>query len=336
MLREPARGSFERDWPELMVRVQNSLRRRGVPEWLRDDIVQETGLRLFRMWSEVDPERSPYGLALRIANNLLWDHVRLRQNREVLGDVPEHAAPNDVEHTGLARMELARVQKALPRLSDAHRSVLLAEIDNAVEAPASSPAAVKMMRMRARRRLTQLLEQVSGFVGFLGFQTRRRALKVRAFMERSSMLAEGSAAAAVSGVVATVTVVTGATAIALATPQAEPLTEQTYTTSAPREQAPVITDARLASSDASRSAAARTDDGSSEAAARYGIEVSPSDKVKGKAVVEVREEDSDPRIIVPPTCGIHRESEHRTRVSCTGGRVDRHVIDVETEIEARP
>ena len=336
-MREPARGSFERDWPELMVRVQNSLRRRGVPEWLRDDIVQETGLRLFRMWSDVDPERSPYGLALRIANNLLWDHVRLRQNREVLGDVPEHAAPNDVEHTGLARMELARVQKALPRLSDAHRSVLLAEIDNAVEAPVSSPAAVKMMRMRARRRLTQLLEQVSGFVGFLGFQTRRRALKVRAVMERSSMLAEGSAAAAVSGVVATVTVVTGATAIALATPRAEPFAKQAYATSAPREQAPVTTDVRLAASDASNATDARTDDGSSKAAAhRYGLQVSPSDQVKGEAVVEVREEESDPRIVVLPTCGVERESEHRTRISCKGGRVDRHVIDVETEIEARP
>lgn len=334
-MREPLRGSFERDWPELMVRVQNSLRRRGVPEWLRDDIVQETGLRLFKMWDDVDPERSPYGLALRIANNLLWDHFRLRQNREVLGDVPEHAAPNDVEHTGLARIELARVRKALPRLSEAHRSVLLAEIDNAVEVPDSSPAAVKMMRMRARRRLTQILEHVSGFVGYLGFEVRRRTVKARAVLERSSMLAEGTAAA-VSGVVATITVVTGATAIALATPTVTTDTKPTYPSAAPREETPrVVVVSKTTGADTTADLAGRRSTASrSMSAQRYGVQVAPTENVKGEAVVEVREDNSDPRIVIP-SCGVNRESEHQTQIACDG-RVDRFVIDLETKVEARP
>ena len=318
-----------------MGRVHNSLRRRGVPECLRDDIVQETGLRLFKMWADVDPERSPYGLALRIANNLLWDHVRLRQNREVLGDVPEHAAPNDVEHTGMARIELARVRKALPRLSEAHRSVLLAEIDNAIQAPESSPAAVKMMRMRARRRLTQILEHVSGFVGYLGFEIRRRTVKARAVIERSSMLAEGTAAAAVSGVVATVTVVTGASAIALATPPSPSDSKLAYSTSAPREEAPRVAGSlpTARSADVTGGRATREQEGSRTVAAQ-GVEVAPSDTVKGEATVQVREDDSDPRIVVP-NCAVNRESEHKTQISCEG-RVDRFAIDVDTEVEARP
>ena len=90
-------GSFEEDWPELQKGLQRNLARRGIPPWKADDVIQETGLRLFRCWENVDPERSPFGLALRIANNLMWDEARKHRGREILGEVPEKATAHDVE-----------------------------------------------------------------------------------------------------------------------------------------------------------------------------------------------------------------------------------------------
>jgi hypothetical protein len=184
-----------------------------VPSWLREDVVQETGLRLFKMWDDVDPERSPSGLALTIANNILWDAVARHRNREVLGDVPDAPSDHDVERVGIARIELARVSRGMQDLSPAHRSILLAEIDENIPRPASSPAAVKMLRMRARRRLSALLEHASAVGLFVGL--RKRALRFRMLVERTALYGDGTAAA-VSGLVATVTIITGVAVVAQA------------------------------------------------------------------------------------------------------------------------
>ena len=148
--------TFEEWWAELSDLVRAWLLRRRVSPHLTDDIVQETGLRLFKMWDEIDALRSPRGLAFTIASNLLWDERNRRASREIVGEVPEQSR-EDVERAGIARLELARVRRAMSRLTPQHRAVLLAEIGDD-ETPVGSPDAVKMMRMRARRRLTAILE----------------------------------------------------------------------------------------------------------------------------------------------------------------------------------
>ena len=177
--------TFEEWWAELADAVRAWLLRRRVPPHLVDDIVQETGLRLFKMWDEIDAMRSPRGLAFTIASNLLWDERNRRASREVVGDVPERSC-EDVETAGIARLELARVKRAMGRLNPQQRAVLLAEIGDA-EGPTASPDAIKMMRMRARRRLTALLESAPAGL-FAYFKFPRKMLRIFRSAQRSTAI----------------------------------------------------------------------------------------------------------------------------------------------------
>lgn len=165
--------AFEAEWPQLEGQLRAMLAGKRIPESKRDDITQETGLRLFKMWDKVDPERPLWPLAVTIALNLVRDDARRRPEREVLGDVPEIATGADVERESLARLEFSRVCRAITDLSPAHRSVLLAEWGEAsVEGRRGSPA-VKMLRLRARRKLSAILEGAAagGFAAL--FKVRR-------------------------------------------------------------------------------------------------------------------------------------------------------------------
>ncbi|MDQ3956725.1 MAG: sigma-70 family RNA polymerase sigma factor [Actinomycetota bacterium] len=152
-------SSFEAVWPELARRINRFLTSKKVPDSQREDVVQETGLRLYRMWDQVDPSGSPVGLALTIAMNIVRDNARRDSHRAVVEIEPELAAVCDVERSGLARLELSRVHRALSELTPAQRSVLLSELDRNERTPQASPAAIKMLRMRARRNLTAILER---------------------------------------------------------------------------------------------------------------------------------------------------------------------------------
>ena len=178
--------TFEEWWAELADAVRAWLLRRRVPPHLTDDIVQETGLRLFKMWDEIDAMRSPRGLAFTIASNLLWDERNRRAAREIVGEVPEQSC-EDVERAGIARLELARVRRAMSRLSPQQRSVLLAEIGEDDSEPASSADAIKMMRMRARRKLTTLLETSPAGI-FVALRFPRRVFKAIRSANRSAPL----------------------------------------------------------------------------------------------------------------------------------------------------
>ena len=190
------KGSFEDDWPELQKGLKRNLARRGIPPWRADDVIQETGLKLFRCWENVDPERSPFGLALRIANNLLWDEARKHRGREILGDVPEKAATHDVEELGLARLELHKARKLLDKLSPNHRTVLLAEV-GAEELPERNSAATKMVRMRARKRLSALMSNASSF-GFLPLAFKDLVRRLSDFARRHTSFSEQMSATAVA------------------------------------------------------------------------------------------------------------------------------------------
>lgn len=166
-------GAFERQWPDIAGRLQGLLANKNVPSCKRDDVVQETGLRLFGMWERVDRNRPVWPLAVTIALNLIRDEARRNPQREVLGAVPEVPAVQDVEHEGLARIELERVQQAMAHLSPPHREVLMKEITPHEDVPKLARNATKMMRLRARRALTTLLETAVIRAGVMGLKVRQ-------------------------------------------------------------------------------------------------------------------------------------------------------------------
>lgn len=157
------RPSFEVEWPALARELGSMLRRRRVPEWLADDIVQETGIKLWKMWDEVDPSRPVAGLGKTVAVNVLRDYWRQSARREVPGAVPDRAGVSDVEREGLARTELRAVGRALRQLQPDYRRVLLAEVGLMDEPARPGRGAIRMLRVRARRELAGLVDRGSGW-----------------------------------------------------------------------------------------------------------------------------------------------------------------------------
>lgn len=169
--------AFESCWRDIAHDLDIILIRRGIEEHTRQDLIQETALRLLARWERLDKTRPVVPLAATIALNLMRDGFR-RAKHEVISEVEPSAPAGDVEHEGLARLELGRVAKAMKKLSSSYRNVLLANVSDEAAAatreprlvasdgsaiertpvPERSPAATKMLRMRARRRLARLLE----------------------------------------------------------------------------------------------------------------------------------------------------------------------------------
>lgn len=152
------RQDFEARWPALARRVDLVLRRKGLDEPTRDDITQETAVRLIQMWDRVDVERAQV-LAVTIALNVMRDDAR-RKRPDLVDQVPEIECTSDVERAGLARLELGRVRAAMSHLSAAQRSALLREVGDAPAAPGTGDAD-KMLRMRARKKLRAALGRIS-------------------------------------------------------------------------------------------------------------------------------------------------------------------------------
>lgn len=119
-------------------------------------------MRLLGMWDSIDQSRALWPLTSTILLNLIRDRSRCAPRHDVVALLPEVESPHDVERTGLARIELDRVRRAMDHLSSTHRSVLMQELrwnEQSVATPAE-----KMLRMRARRKLRSILEKVSGLV----------------------------------------------------------------------------------------------------------------------------------------------------------------------------
>ena len=155
---------FEAEWPLLSRRLRVFLGAKKVPYTQQDDLIQETALRLYKMWDSVDRTRPAWALTVTIALNLLRDEYRRAGHADIVAELPEIAQSYDLEQASLARIELKRVRTAMLEMSPEHRSVLLAEIGQHNDD--SGCTGEKMRRMRARRKLTQLMERVSGVVLF--------------------------------------------------------------------------------------------------------------------------------------------------------------------------
>lgn len=301
--------------------------------WLVDDIVQETGLRLFKRWDTVDPELSPWGLTLTIAKNLLWDTTHRQASRELLVDVPERPTSHNVEEAGIARLELWRVARAMGRMSPRHRSVLLAEVGGA-EATGPTAAATKMTRMRARKRLNALLEGASASCLAATGALRRWALDLQQFVRRSMPLFEGSASATVAALVGAVVVMVPATA----TPS--PRDEATATNQVARSEERLLRTAfyeRAATprrdDHTSTRPLSRSDEGPTTETTRH--EVSVGNGVGGTAGVEIRRKKRS-RGLFEPECSVEpREDE--VYAACTiHSRDEAYIVEARLRAEFEP
>ena len=196
--------SFEKQWPEVSKRLAGMLAGKRVNATKREDLVQETGLRLFGMWESVDRNRPVWPLAVTIALNLIRDEARRKRDLEILGVMPDLPAGHDVEEEGLARLELERVQEAMSKLSPAHRSVLMIEMGDVPPTSVKGSNATKMLRHRARRALTMLLETAAVRAAVINFKARRILLfGDRVLIGRSgSMPGDEAMAPAIAAIIA--------------------------------------------------------------------------------------------------------------------------------------
>jgi RNA polymerase sigma factor (sigma-70 family) len=167
--------SFESEWRSTSELLRGALERRGVPHSFVDDLIQETGLRLLQRWDMVDPERGTWPLAFTVAMNILKDQIRADVRRQNL--VLPAPRTDDPEVVALARVELDEVRQALNALSGAQRDALLAEVGDA-NGNGRTPAAEKMLRMRARKRLRMLTRDGSTLAGWLELSLQRLAERV--------------------------------------------------------------------------------------------------------------------------------------------------------------
>jgi DNA-directed RNA polymerase specialized sigma24 family protein len=193
---------FATHWPALVPELRQALAKAGTPAADRADIVQETAVRLLRMWDRIDWERPVAPLAVRIALNAWRDQWRRRGAREVVGDVPEQTAPSDTERSAIARIHVGEVARALADLPPSTARVLrVAAAEAEVASVPAASAAVRMARSRARRALAASLRIASAVaaavtvsVRALGRSARTSTAAAGVLVTMAFVLAGGAAA----------------------------------------------------------------------------------------------------------------------------------------------
>ena len=157
------RESFDEAWPALEERLRRSLTARGVPAQDRDDVVQETALRVYRSWTGLDPNRSVWPFVITVAVNFWRDIIRERTGRIAQVHPTAHievTADLDVERDVLARQELARTVVAIGQLAPEQRKLLLASEEFGDTVRPLRPAE-RVARMRVRRQLARTVGRAS-------------------------------------------------------------------------------------------------------------------------------------------------------------------------------
>lgn len=157
------RESFDEAWPELSERLRRSLTARGVPAQDRDDVVQETALRVYRSWTGLDPNRSVWPFVITVAVNIWRDVIRERTGRIAQVHPTEHievTGDQDVERDVLARDELASTVVAMRALAPEQRRLLLATEEFNETVRPLRPAE-RVARMRVRRQLARAVGRAS-------------------------------------------------------------------------------------------------------------------------------------------------------------------------------
>ena len=199
--------TFEENWPQIARRLARLLAARRVPECQRDDIIQETGVRLFRAWHRLDPDQGAWGLARAIAIHAIADGA-ITHNRYEVTDLTELPEPLDPERAGIARFRLSSVRRALAQMSPTDRRVLLAEV-GAAPPPTLGRSAMKMARSRARQRLRVLVEKRGSWSGLPEISLRVRAEYGRRLFHERAVTYQQFAEGAVATIVAVAITVSG-------------------------------------------------------------------------------------------------------------------------------
>lgn len=153
---------FAERWPEIVPQLRMALAKAGAAPEDRDDLVQETALRLLGMWERIDWQRPVEALAQRIALNAWRDQWRRRGDREQLGSLPELASASDTERAALASVQVREVAQAFTKLGEGVVRTLRAAVYDAEAFPvAGATPAARMARTRARRALLASLNVAS-------------------------------------------------------------------------------------------------------------------------------------------------------------------------------
>lgn len=157
--------SFVERWPALERRLHRVLIGMRVPVAWHDDIVQETSITMYRLWDKLDHFHPIWPFVRVVAERVAIAEGRRHSKVELRSELPEEA-DIDAETLALWRVDIERVRAALSSLSRRDREVLLAEINEALPLALRS-SALKMTRMRARKRLRDFLGDGGSIFGVL-------------------------------------------------------------------------------------------------------------------------------------------------------------------------
>ncbi|HEV2756422.1 MAG TPA: sigma-70 family RNA polymerase sigma factor [Actinomycetota bacterium] len=156
----PEAADFGAAWAALEAPLRRSLR--SAPDHVIDDVLQETSIKLMRVWGSIDRDRPALPLALTIARNTLRDELRKAARHSHAELSEESRIGDDLDAVVSARLKLAVVGEELTRLTPGQREALLTEVGGGPRPP-DTPR-LKMLRSRARRRLREVVAQAGGFI----------------------------------------------------------------------------------------------------------------------------------------------------------------------------
>lgn len=192
---------FTERWPVLRGLLARALAAAGVPAADREDVLQETALRLYQHRSRLDPDRSVDAYARVVALNVWRSLYRQRGHREVLSEVPPEKpdTDSDTERIGLARVELNELALVLNNMRPEQRDALLnGLVHEFTEDPhaAPMPASHRMARMRARKQLVACLQRTAAWLAAAAMAARELVRSGSA--SSASAMAGGTAALVVA------------------------------------------------------------------------------------------------------------------------------------------
>jgi DNA-directed RNA polymerase specialized sigma24 family protein len=171
------RASFDEEWPALAERLRRTLTARGVPAQDRDDVVQETALRVYRSWTGLDPNRPAWPFVITVGINIWRDIIRERTGRIAQCHPTAHiemTADLDVERDVLARDEFASTVVAMRAFTPEQRRLLLATEEFGETTRPLRPAE-RVARMRVRRQLARAVGRASAVLVVLWLRRPARA-----------------------------------------------------------------------------------------------------------------------------------------------------------------
>lgn len=138
---------------------------------LAEDVVQETIIKVWRNQRHFRGDSSLKTWLVRIARNTAIDSVRRRREQPtrqgMLPDSTDDSAEGDIERVTQGRMAMSGLARALARLDELSRTIVVlrevnamsyGEIAEALEIPEST---VKTRLMRARRALQESLRTIA-------------------------------------------------------------------------------------------------------------------------------------------------------------------------------